>query len=217
MTEWTLQGILTKQWSECGLMLEGQRNMLAAWEVMVPSWDINDATIRWNEPSIDFLAVDIQQRFTAIEVKRGVFGIKPVWQVLCQVTHRAVELDKTFTYQNLDRAYRACRSGHHGRVPRCVPESFGDSFKAFFGTEFDGQKRSLMRACVAAAEFGESWHEILDEFNSLSAIQLRAKMCSELTSVQARRDLTRIKGVCDEGNLPINNPILALPLEYFAN
>lgn len=67
MHEWDLQRVLTKQWTECGLAIDGQRQMLVAWEVMFSSWLINDPEQHFNEPSLDFLVVDERGRLTVIE------------------------------------------------------------------------------------------------------------------------------------------------------
>lgn len=72
LTEWQLQSLSTQRWVREGVDLDGERLLLFAWEVMTPSWQINDAQRYWNEPSIDFLCLDEQGRLVAIELKRKV-------------------------------------------------------------------------------------------------------------------------------------------------
>ena len=52
LNEWKLQKELTARWAEEGIDLAGEHLSLVAWEVMLPSWHINDAHGRWvNRPS----------------------------------------------------------------------------------------------------------------------------------------------------------------------
>ena len=212
MNEWELQLLLTKQWTECGLHLNGRHHLLVAWEVMLPSWLINDAEQHWTEPSLDFLVADDQMRLTVIELKTRVPGIKPAWQALCQVTHRAVQLSKTFSIANLNRAFSACRSGKHGRIARCnINESFAEYHHKFFGASGHICDSSLaVGRCVAAVEFGESWPDVLKEFNQLSGALLESRVCDELTSQQARRELERFRGICSDDFSRLAGPVIAL-------
>ncbi|KJS02787.1 MAG: hypothetical protein VR65_03785 [Desulfobulbaceae bacterium BRH_c16a] len=73
MTEWELQCRLTERWAADGLRINGRLHFLAAWEVMSPSWRINDSRRYWSEPSIDFLVADECLNLTA-ENHRQLFG-----------------------------------------------------------------------------------------------------------------------------------------------
>ena len=68
MTEWELQIALTRRWAGEGANVAGRRHMLVAWEVMAPSYEINDYR-RFGEPAIDFLLVDEDGQLRAVEVK----------------------------------------------------------------------------------------------------------------------------------------------------
>ncbi|MCF8127436.1 MAG: hypothetical protein K9N10_02890 [Deltaproteobacteria bacterium] len=212
MNEWDLQDVLTKQWAECGLHIDGQRHLLVAWEVMLPSWLINDAKKHWTEPSLDFLVADEQMRLTVIELKTRVPGIKPAWQALCQVTHRAVQLSKTFSVANLNRAFSACWSGSHGRLPSCgIYHSFAQYHRRFFGVS--GHFRDgppTVGRCVAATEFGESWADVLKEFNQLPGDRLEARACEELSSKQAHRELERFRGIYMDDFSRLTSPVITL-------
>ena len=73
MTEWELQELLTPLWMERGIDLAGEQLVLVAWEVMLPSWKINDPSETWL-PSIDFVALDSDARLVAIELKTSIRG-----------------------------------------------------------------------------------------------------------------------------------------------
>jgi len=156
MTEWEFQDKLTTRWATEGLRIEGRLQFLAAWEVMTPSWRINDSKVYWSEPSIDFLFADECMNLTAVELKRSIRGVKPCWLALSQVTHRVIELFQTISPERLESAYTACWSGNHGRVHR--PEyllTLAEHHRQFFGLASSAKlKQREIRRCVAAFEFG---------------------------------------------------------------
>ncbi|MCA1702056.1 MAG: hypothetical protein LC808_01805 [Actinobacteria bacterium] len=95
VNEWKLQDALTETWARDGLSVNGERLFLAAREVMT-DWRINDRLRHFNLPSIDFLFLDAQGQMLALELKPKIATPRDAWSVLCQVTHRAVELKRNF-------------------------------------------------------------------------------------------------------------------------
>lgn len=177
VNEWQLQKALTEHWLADGVDVDGRHQFLVAWEVMVPSWRINDARRHWSEPSIDFLTADATGVLTAIELKVAVPGVKPAWRVLCQVTHRAILLRRTFTVEGLNRAYINSHSGRHGRVVDSDGVPLVGAHQRFFGLS---QPVSLqpagLRRVVAAASFGRSFGRVIGRFNELSAAQVSEEL-----------------------------------------
>ncbi len=177
MNEWQLQRALTERWHADGVSVSHERQFLVAWEVMTPSWRINDAGRYWSEPSIDFLVANADGVLTAIELKTSIRGLKPAWRVLCQVTHRAALLRRTFSRENLERAHGDAHSGSHGRVIGRSGELLGEAHRRFFGLEkplvFDGE---VVRRVVAATSFGPHFEQILDEFNALTPARLQGEL-----------------------------------------
>lgn len=173
MNEWDLQDWLTTQWSE-GVLLDGERYFLAAWEVMFPSWQINDESKKWNEPSIDFLLLDRQGGLIALELKRMVTAPRDAWSVLCQVTHRAQQMRTSYSYDRLEEAYAAAFSGDHGRALESRPasSSLADAHASFFELERPLQPNDFNAdepgRIVAAWSFGESWPDISRQFHNES-------------------------------------------------
>lgn len=82
----------------------------------MPSWRINDSRSHWNEPSLDFLLADKDLNLVVVELKREVLGVVPAWRVLSQVTHRRLLVVDTETKDLIERAWRSCWSGQHGRL-----------------------------------------------------------------------------------------------------
>ena len=184
MNEWQLQTLLTEKWAADGVVVNGSLHLLVAWEVMAPSWRINDASEYWSEPSIDFLVADKTGSLAAIELKMAVPGVKPAWRALCQVAHRAVLLRRTFSLEALESAYVGAHSGRHGRVSAPSGLSLAETHRRFFDLEQPVPIRSEeMRRIVAATAFGPSFEGVLKHFNGLSA--------SDLTPVLEERGLLR--------------------------
>ncbi|MDC0359174.1 hypothetical protein OAM92_00420 [Acidimicrobiales bacterium] len=205
MNEFQLQELLTPRWLADGIQLGDERLMLVAWEVMLPSWDINDSTKRWNEPSIDFLGLDESGRLAAIELKMVVPGRKPAWAVLCQLTHRAVGLSRSFTPDLLAGAYAACRGGGHGRgvgqesLAGSLPELAQEFFEHDSPVPIDGQP---MRRIVAATEFGPQFCGIHSEFNVTPITAVLDRLAAEYPTGkgQAAREFQRVRRLSPSEN-----------------
>ncbi len=168
MTEWQLQDALTKPWSTNGVQHGDERLMLVAWEVMFPSWKINDAHHKFNEPSIDFIAIDTVGRLVAIELKLVISGAKPAWAVLCQVSHRAVLIERTVEAPLLCCAHDTCMSGGAGRVVATPPSApLWERHAKFFGLSVPLTAWSYgVRRIVAASRFTDRYATIEHEFNA---------------------------------------------------
>jgi len=215
MNEHELQLRLTELWTAEGLRLNGRRHFLVAWEVMSPSWRINDAGKYWSEPSADFLVADEKMRFTVVELKRSIPGVKSCWLVLSQVTHRAVELSRTISKANLEQAYVACWSGAHGRIQgRNPPVLLAEHHRRFFGLGSCAEFRvHEVRRCVAAREFGSSWRSVLREFNQLTGDAKRSRVRAELTSKMAEREVNRLTAISTVELDHLRLPVVSLQVE----
>lgn len=107
---------MTERWLREGIRLAGgERLVLVAWEVMAPSWRINDAHRGFGEPAIDFLAVDAGGGPVAIELKLRVTGPLATWRAACQLTHMTLALARSCREDFFERVSAACRSGDYGR------------------------------------------------------------------------------------------------------
>lgn len=172
ITEWGLQVKLTHEWAARGVTRDERRLMLVAFEVMLPSWIINDAKKRWNEPSIDFLFADRNMNLYGVELKREVLGASPAWKVLCQVTHRAALLARGATRERLESVWEQCGKGEQGRGARGDGASLQEAHRRFFELDETMELTGAVNRVVAAKRFGSSWAEVLQRFNSLSSEEL---------------------------------------------
>jgi hypothetical protein len=217
VNEWQLQELLTPRWLADGIQLGDERLMLVAWEVMLPSWDINDSTKRWNEPAIDFLGLDESGRLAAIELKMVVPGRKPAWAVLCQVTHRAVGLSRSFAPDLLEGAYAACRGGGHGRgvgrenMARSLPELAQEFFEHDNPVPIDGRP---MRRVVAATEFGPQFYDIERAFATTPIATVLDQLATEYPTSkgQAAREFQRVRRLSPSEN-ELVSPVEVLVVE----
>ena len=215
MNEHELQLRLTKLWTTEGVKIQGRCHFLVAWEVMSPSWRINDAGKYWTEPSADFLVADEHMRFTVIELKSRITGVKPCWLVLSQVTHRAVELGCSISKANLEQAYSACWSGAHGRIPGLrSPVPLAENHRRFFKLKCCAEFRTHgLRRCVAAPEFGPSWPNVLRELNQLNWNAIQNRVCEELTSKTAEREVKRLTAISTAKLKDLISPVMSLQIE----
>jgi hypothetical protein len=115
--EHQLQTQLTARWIDSGVQIGSESFTLVAWEVMLPSWRVNDAQPGFGQPAIDFLGVDGDGGLMAIELKMRIGGLKATLRAACQVSHTAALIDQTKSRQNVEQAHLGCFSGNHGRTP----------------------------------------------------------------------------------------------------
>lgn len=216
LTEWQLQERLTELWSREGVEIDGERHMLVAWEVMAPSWRINDAHGKFDEPSIDFLAADRSGRLIVIELKRTVRGSRPAWRVLCQVTYRAMRLAQTFSLDGLERAYMEAAGGLHGRVGRQAVPSLAERHREFFGLNGLNSRPDLgvggFRRAVAALEFGPGWGLVLSEFNALAWPDLMTRLSEqgEFEPGKSHKEPLRLRDLAEPTRGQLAEPIVTL-------
>jgi len=215
MNEWQLQERLTNRWMRNGIEIGSDRHFLVAWEVMVPSWRINDASKYWAEPSIDFLAADEHGTLTAIELKMKVPGRKPAWRVLCQVTHRSILLRDTFSEQRLEAAHFAAVSGRHGRVRGPDVSDLAEAHRRFFGMPTGAEfAADDIERVVAATDFGHNFDDIMDRFSHLSPGDLQRTLADEglVNGARSNREVERLIALMASEQLP-RTPVRRLLVE----
>lgn len=199
MTEHELQRVLTRTWSDVGVVIDGERSMLVAWEVMPEVWGINDASGYWASVSIDFLAIDKDGRVAAIEVKPGKLrGTKTAWGALCQVTHRAILIARNATLDDIAHVHDVCGAGADGRAPQRRWPRFAERHATFFGrTEPINSLGRGVRRVIVAESADPSFFDVLDEFNRLPVAMVLEQLRSRYsgTSGFAAREFQRLASV----------------------
>lgn len=167
-----------------------------------------------NRPSVDFVCLDSRGRLVVVELKIAVNTPRQAWSTLCQVTHRAVELGRSYSPEALDAAHRACRSGGHWRVPEQVAEPVGTAHARFFALDAPAQLAGRpVRRVVAAAVFGAAWPAVLAEFTTSGHGELGEQLRRRYrTEGQGNRELARFLAL--EGALPdVAVPVVPLMVD----
>jgi len=213
MNEHDLQLLLTRRWVERGLTVERRRHLLIAWEVMLPSWRINDSRKHWDEPSLDFLVADERMDLTVVELKAESPGVKPAWRAIVQVTHRAALLLREFSWKNLHGAYESCWSGDHGRVEPGNSLPLLERHRRFFRLDAHVPMGSpVVRRCVAVPHVRPPWRKVLAEFNGLAGVALRDEVNRQLSSKACRRERDRFNDASTQKQLARLTPVVLLDL-----
>ena len=176
MTEWQMSKKLASKWAKTGFTIGRQKLLLVSWEVMTPSWKFNTAADGW-EPSIDFLFLDSQMGLWAMELKNHIKTARDSWLALCQVTHRAFELSKTYSPRKLKEIHRICHYGSDSWIPASDPEELSLIHRRFFALSQNQTiplQQPKVRRLVAAKSFSPEWHKTICKFNS--------SQCDEIAS-----------------------------------
>lgn len=106
MNEWELQHCLTQSWRQSSkIMISGLSCRLLCWELMFPSWKINDNRAKWNECSIDFIFLTEDYRIVCFELKNKIKGKKNLLSAFCQISHRSLNFISGF---NREKLYKSC-------------------------------------------------------------------------------------------------------------
>ena len=125
VTEHHLQAELARRWAMEGIPGGPcERTMLLGWEVMLPSWRINDARLHWNEPSADFVGIDCLGHLVIIELKVDLRGVKRVLDAASQLTAAALLCERSAKQDGVRSMLAALSLGHNDRGIRIEqPES----------------------------------------------------------------------------------------------
>ena len=196
--EFQLQLVLADLWARGGVSLDGgERLLLVAREVMVPTWEINDSHRRWNLPSIDFLALDASTRLVAIELKVRVSEPKHAWLALCQVTHRAVQLGRTYTSDRLSTAWRAGSLVQHKQIGNAAVSDIFEEHRVFFGLASPRARAATdVRRIIAATEFGGTFPSIVANFNARPLLRTLDDLDDRYQAARApRSEFQRVRDV----------------------
>jgi hypothetical protein len=111
MNEWDLQKNLTSKWRKDGFEFKSEKYELICWELMFPSWSINDNRRKWNEISIDFIFYSVESRtFICGELKNIIKGRKNLLSAYCQTIQRTVKFVEQYSPEKMNRAMVECYS-----------------------------------------------------------------------------------------------------------
>jgi hypothetical protein len=169
-TEPELQKDLTPLWWEEGLKIDEKHLFLAAWEVMLPSWKINDGKIHFGEPAMDFLFLDINGMAYILELKPEVSANMGIWLALAQTTYFSTYFRNTASYKNLDSIHTQANSGRFNRIGDLTRRgnSVQIAHQNFFGISNPLHVNSFLKGPIyrvlAAFRFGPGYEKTVEKF-----------------------------------------------------
>ena len=111
MNEWDLQNLLSKYWRKNDLLFQSNYFKLICWELMFPSWSINDNKRKWNETSIDFIFYSQESKtFICGELKNVIRGRKELLSAYCQTIQRSMKFISQYSSKKMNSAMKECFS-----------------------------------------------------------------------------------------------------------
>ena len=201
MNEWELQHYLTKKWRKENLYYNSIKYRLICWELMFPSWDINDNKTKWNEISTDFIFYSIElSELLCVELKNIIKGKKNLLSAYCQTTHRTIHFTEQYDSKKLNRARNQC---------------FLTSIKERGGVEstIDDIKFSInpsIKRVLMAKSFQSNTSEYIDYLNSLS----RSEVQNEYSFYSTNKEFNRFNDITEEQfGLIEHNPLLYIQID----
>ncbi len=172
-TEWDIQEELTTQFlKERGVTLNQRSLFFIAKEVMAPSWLTNDKDNKWNEPSIDFVFVDDHGHIWLIELKKAIKTPLQAWLALCQVSHRAIELKKSYSFEKLKSAYLSTQSNGNSNKSDLLTDH-----KIYFDLSIPVPTNAIQNGpfhrVVAAKIIEETFSDVKSHFSNSNIFELQ--------------------------------------------
>lgn len=181
-----------------GVPLAAETLLLVGREVMT-DWERNDSRVAWNNPSVDFLAIDSQGRLVAIELKNRLDTRRQVLLAAVQVTAMALALGSTVSWAKLEETrHRLYQGSSQGDLSQACGFTFGASTRPP-GHDFRPIRRLLAATSDRARE------SAANEFGSSDPGELVE--LAELAGAQRLADRLRSR---------LNDPAPLLPLEFLA-
>jgi hypothetical protein len=158
MNEWQLQDKLTLRWIQNPLSIDDKPFHLVAWELMFPSWQINENKKKWNEPSIDFIAFDGNETFSCIELKNEIKGKRALLSAYCQVLHRAHLFKTQYAPSKMLAAQTQCFN---------PADSYRIQSVQFKQPAFPFPQSPIVKPILAARKFPEYSTRLIEEWTML--------------------------------------------------
>jgi hypothetical protein len=193
MNEWQLQDHLSKRFRAEGFRHDGVTYDLVCWELMFPSWGINDNRFRWNEVSVDFIFwSEAMNQILVTELKNHITQPRQMCSAYCQVLHRTTLFTQQYHPEKLQAAHEECmsRSTHErGGIATSIIYNFSNEPKVI--------------PLLMAASVSNACQELFDHFN--------ASGWTALEDVAGRyvklKEWERVREVGESGHLFHHTPL----------
>ena len=201
MNEWELQHYLTKKWRKENLYYNGFEYHLVCWELMFPSWDINDKRTKWNEISIDFILYSIElSEFLCVELKNIIKGKKNLLSAYCQATQRTIHFIEQYDVKKLNRARNRCHTSsinERGGIDSTIDE-------------IKFSKKPAIKRVLMAKSFQSNASGFIDSLNALN----RSELQNEYSIYSTNKEFERFNAIKEEQfNLIEHNPLFLIQLD----
>lgn len=164
MNEWQLQDQLTAAWIQNPPIIEGRAFHLVAWELMFPSWAINEKKRKWNEVSIDFIAFDGHQTFACIELKNEIKGKRALLSAYCQALHRTHLFKTQYAPSKMSEAQFQCFN---------PADSYRIQSVQFENKTFAFPHSPIVKPILAARKFPEHSEQLINDWSQMSDSEFR--------------------------------------------
>ena len=201
MNEWELQHYLTKKWRKENLYYNGFEYHLVCWELMFPSWEINDKRTKWNEISIDFILYSIElSEFLCVELKNIVKGKKNLLSAYCQTTQRTIHFIEQYDVKKLNRARKLCHTSS-------INERGGVNSNI---DEIEFSKKPSIKRILMAKSFQSNALVLIDRLNTLNRNELQ----NEYSGYAITKEFERFDSIKEQQfNLIRDNPLYLIQLD----
>jgi len=186
MNEWELQEILSSNWRQKNLEYNSDEFRLICWELMFPSWSINDNKRKWNEISIDFIFYSEKtETFICGELKNKIKGRKNLLSAYCQTVQRSIRFIQQYSPSKMNKAMKECF--------KHSPAERGGEILDVENIRFPKEPRIKM--ALLALEFPEKSNENIEKWNNLGLMELKG----EITHYSENKEFGRFLSLIKEG------------------
>ena len=195
MNEWNLQHELSKKYIKEKFIFEHNEYDLVLWELMFPSWRINDNRGKWNEPSIDFIFYSEKKKeFLCVELKNVLKGKKNLLSAYYQTAHRTIKFIEQYNSNKITKARASCF-----KYP--INERGGIE-KNLAKINFDNNPN--FRSILLANSFPKYYKEKFNNWNNLSFVDLK----KESLEYSENKEIVRFNNLTEK-----QFSLLALPIK----
>ncbi len=203
MNEWQLQHELSKKFREEKFLFENCEYNLVLWELMFPSWEINDNRKKWDEPSIDFIFYSEEKNeFLCVELKDQIKGKKNLLSAYYQTTQRTILFTKQYKKNKMIQARNLC-------FESAIDERGGITENQY---KINFRENPIFRRVLMAYSFPNNLQKLIDLWNNCSLERLK----HESKEYSTTKEIDRFNQLTQKQFLLLNQPLSTIKVkEYY--
>jgi hypothetical protein len=169
MNEHELQIILRNDWTENKFNFNSSLYELICWELMFPSWEINNNKGKFNEPSIDFIFYSEEKsEFLCVELKNEIKNRGELLSGFCQVAYSASQFKKQYSIDKIKNAQSSCFNE--------LERESGKKVKNFLNIEFSESPKIKRILLAKKFPMNPKTDEYFNLFNSFNLNDLNSEV-----------------------------------------